>query len=108
MYFTTFIVILVLPQVIHLILSTFHRAAQPKTDPNDCKLIFEKGKAIEHEFAGYFTGMLHDNINKSYSWCTYIFYWSMMLWSIHPLNDTLGLCCTWGVCKLTAQLGMIV
>lgn len=67
MYFTTFIVILVLPQVIHLILSTFHRAAQPKTDPNDCKLIFEKGKAIEHEFAGYFTGMLHDNINKSYS-----------------------------------------
>lgn len=34
----------------------FARTAQPKTDPNDCKLIFEKGKAIEHEFAGFFTG----------------------------------------------------
>ena len=45
--------------VYNFILFTCYRTAQPKADPNDCKLIFEKGKAIEHEFAGYFTGMLY-------------------------------------------------
>lgn len=43
--------------MIPIIFYCMYRAAQPKTDHSDCKLIFEKGKAIEHEFAGFFTGV---------------------------------------------------
>ena len=57
--------------MIPIIFYCMYRAAQPNTDYNDCKRIVEKGKAIEHEFAGYLTGVWY-YVNSHYFCVTFL------------------------------------